>query len=112
MCFVNLTIHYQHACSFNYEQKSIGVVGGLIMLVLGIVVSIYIIRFTIIESVGEVGAQVIASVANAIQIQVSTERKFDFYANFLWFSARSVVNAFTHSRKRIIFSYLLFCVRC
>ena len=46
--------------------------GGLIMLVLGIVVSIYIIRFTIIDSVGEVGAQVIASVANAIQIQVRT----------------------------------------
>lgn len=36
------------------SQKSIGVVGSLIMLVLGIVVSIYIIRFTIKDNVGRV----------------------------------------------------------
>ena len=51
-------------------KQSVGVVGSLILLVVGIVVSIYIIRFTITDSVGAVGAQVVASVANAIQIQI------------------------------------------
>ena len=45
-----------------------GVILSLIVLVLGIVVSIYVIRFTIIRDVGQLGAQVVASVANAVQI--------------------------------------------
>jgi hypothetical protein len=51
-------------------HRSAGVVISLITLVLGIVVSIYIIRFTISDKVGKIGAQVLASVANAVQIQV------------------------------------------
>lgn len=50
-------------------HRSAGVVLMLITLVLGIVVSIYIIRFTIRDKVGKIGAQVLASMANAIQIQ-------------------------------------------
>lgn len=45
-------------------------VGLLILLVLGCVASIYVVRFTIAHAIGSVGAQVVASVANAVQIQV------------------------------------------
>jgi hypothetical protein len=42
----------------------------IIMLVLGIVVGIYIIRYAIAHDVGDSNAQNIASICNAVQIQV------------------------------------------
>jgi hypothetical protein len=62
--------YYPSKSRRKHLNKSATVVCSLITLVLGIVVSIYIIRFTIIDSVGQIGAQVVASVANAVQIQV------------------------------------------
>ena len=53
-----------------YIQQSIVVVGSLILLVVGIVVSIYIMRFAITSKVGASNAQTVASVCNAVQIQV------------------------------------------
>ncbi len=62
--------YYPSKSRRKHLNKSATVVCSLITLVIGIVVSIYIIRFTIIDSVGQIGAQVVASVANAVQIQV------------------------------------------
>ena len=50
-------------------QSFLGIL-ALILLVIGIVVGIYIMRFTIRKDVGISAAQTIASVANSIQIQV------------------------------------------
>ena len=59
---------------YNQRQKhikrSFGIGIALILLVIGIVVSIYIIRFTITQSIGKINAQMIASIINAIQIQL------------------------------------------
>lgn len=64
-------IRYYPSRSRNkHFQKSISVVGFLIVLVLGCVASIYVVRFTIVGEIGTIGAQVVASVANAVQIQV------------------------------------------
>lgn len=49
---------------------SISAILALILVVVGIVVSIYVIRFTIAGDVGDSNAQSIASLANAVQIQV------------------------------------------
>jgi hypothetical protein len=62
--------YFSSALRTTYVYNSIGVVGALMMLVVGIVVSIYVIRFTITPEVGDSNAQTIASVANAVQIQV------------------------------------------
>jgi hypothetical protein len=42
----------------------------VILLVIGIVVSIYIVRYAIVAQVGDGNAQTIASILNAVQIQV------------------------------------------
>lgn len=54
---------------FLLVQSFLGI-ATLIMLVVGIVVSIYVIRYAIAGDVGDSDAQTIASVANAVQIQV------------------------------------------
>lgn len=53
-----------------YVRQSIGGILALILLVVGIVVSIYVIRYAITPDVGASSAQTVASIANAIQIQV------------------------------------------
>ncbi len=55
---------------------------ALITLVVGIVVSIYVIRYTISGAVGPSNAQTVASVANAVQIQV-LNYVYSFVANAL-----------------------------
>lgn len=50
-------------------QSFLGIM-TLILLVAGIVVSIYVIRYAIAGDVGDSNAQTIASIANAVQIQV------------------------------------------
>lgn len=57
-------------------------VGGLIMLVAGIVVSIYVLRYAIAGDVGDSNAQTVASIANAVQIQV-VNYIYSFLANAL-----------------------------
>lgn len=53
----------------------------LLMLALSVVVSIYLIRFTIEDSVGIVTAQIMASAANSMQIQIMNY----FYSQVLKF---------------------------
>eukprot|EP01039_Chlorochromonas_danica_P004477 gene4477-4905_t len=50
-------------------QSVLGV-ATLMLLVIGVVVSIYVIRYSIAADVGDSNAQTVASVANAVQIQV------------------------------------------
>jgi hypothetical protein len=54
----------------SYLIQSSAITSTLIVMVIGIVVSIYVVRFTITPAVGVTLAQLIASVANAVQIQV------------------------------------------
>jgi hypothetical protein len=62
--------------------QSFGAIAALITLVVGIVVSIYVIRYTISGAVGPSNAQTIASIANAVQIQV-LNFVYSFLANAL-----------------------------
>lgn len=55
---------------------------GLILLVVGVVASIYVIRSALTGSLGASNAQTIASVANAVQIQV-LNYVYSFLANAL-----------------------------
>lgn len=66
----------------SYICQSITIVTVLIIIVIGIVVGIYIIRFSITPSVGVGNAQTIASLANAIQIQI-LNHIYSFIANAL-----------------------------
>jgi hypothetical protein len=50
-------------------QSFMGII-TLILLVTGVVVSIYVIRYAIAGDVGDSNAQTIASIANAVQIQI------------------------------------------
>lgn len=45
-------------------------ISAIIMLVLGIVVGIYLLRFAVSNDIGDGNAQTMASVLNAIQIQI------------------------------------------
>jgi hypothetical protein len=65
--------YYPSSKRYHNIRNSVLVVASLILLVVGIVVSIYIIRYTIVSDVGETGAQGIASLLNAIQIQVMNQ---------------------------------------
>jgi hypothetical protein len=62
-------------------QSFVGIV-TLILLVVGIVVSIYIIRYAISPDVGDSNAQTIASIANAVQISL-VNYIYSFVANAL-----------------------------
>jgi hypothetical protein len=53
-----------------YVVMSVAGVTLLLLLALGVLVSIYIIRFTLEDNIGIVKAQILASVLNAGQIQV------------------------------------------
>lgn len=44
---------------------------ALILLVIGVVVSIYIIRYAVSDSIGDGNAQTLASILNSTQIQVA-----------------------------------------
>ncbi len=55
---------------------------GLILIVAGVVVSIYVLRYSIDKEVGDSNAQTIASIANAVQIQV-VNYIYSFLANAL-----------------------------
>ena len=50
--------------------QSLLAISGLVLVVLGVIVSIYILRYGVVQYVGDSYAQSIASLANAIQIQV------------------------------------------
>ena len=65
-----------------YLLQSVVSVVSLILLVVGVVVSIYVIRYTIAGDVGASNAQLVASVANAVQIQVMNFI-YSFVANAL-----------------------------
>ncbi len=67
-----------------YINQSLLAVGGLILLVIGVVVSIYYMRYSIVkyENVSESNAQTLASIANAVQIQVMNFI-YSFLANAL-----------------------------
>jgi hypothetical protein len=65
-----------------YLLQSTASVVSLILLVVGVVVSIYVIRYTITGEVGPGNAQLVASVANAAQIQVMNFI-YSFIANAL-----------------------------
>ena len=52
------------------------------MLVIGIVISIYVVRFTIQSDVGNTDAQYVASALNALQIQIMNYI-YSFLANAL-----------------------------
>lgn len=53
-----------------YVYQSFLAVAALILLVIGVVVSIYILRYGVVQYVGDSNAQTLASIANAVQIQV------------------------------------------
>jgi hypothetical protein len=50
--------------------QSLLAVAALVLLVIGVVVSIYILRYGVVQYVGDNNAQTLASIANAVQIQV------------------------------------------
>ena len=54
----------------SYLIHSVLAIVTLILLVVGIVVSIYLIRFSIAGDIGTSNAQTVASICNAVQIQV------------------------------------------
>ena len=63
-------VYYSSQQRSFHRKVSAGCVFALILLGVGAVVSIYVIRYTISPTVGVSYAQTIASVANAVQIQV------------------------------------------
>lgn len=65
-----------------YLLQSVASVTSLILLVVGVVVSIYAIRYTISGDIGASNAQLVASISNAIQIQVMNFI-YSFIANAL-----------------------------
>ena len=74
--------HFPSKIRKNRIILSVASVCGLILTVIGIVVSIYVIRFTISGSVGASNAQLVASISNAVQIQVMNFI-YSFIANAL-----------------------------
>eukprot|EP01030_Chromulinospumella_sphaerica_P005306 gene5306-5189_t len=72
---------FQIAVFFFVYQSLLAVV-GLIAAVVGIVVGIYIIRFTIESKVGPSDSQLVASILNAVQIQF-TNMAYSFLATEL-----------------------------
>jgi hypothetical protein len=62
--------HFPSSTRQTYVVQSAATVVSLIALVVGVVVSIYVIRYTITGDVGPGNAQLVASVANAAQIQI------------------------------------------
>lgn len=65
-----------------FIYQSLIAIGALILLVTGVVVSIYILRYAVVAYVGDSNAQTIASIANAVQIQVMNF-VYSFLANAL-----------------------------
>lgn len=62
-------------------QSSLGII-AMIVLVIGIVVSIYVMRFAIRSLIGITSAQVVASIANSVQI-IILNAVYTFIANVL-----------------------------
>jgi hypothetical protein len=63
-------LHFpSHKRAYYVTQSLLGV-SLLLLLALGVVVSIYIIRFTIEDDIGVGKAQIVASLLNSAQIQV------------------------------------------
>lgn len=83
-----------------YLLQSVASVTSLILLVVGVVVSIYAIRYTISGDIGASNAQLVASISNAIQIQVMNFI-YSFIANALserenhrWYTVLSCFHSF------------------
>lgn len=74
--------HFPSSTRQAYILQSVVSVVSLIVLVVGVVVSIYVIRYTIAGDVGTGNAQLVASIANALQIQVMNFI-YSFVANAL-----------------------------
>ncbi len=74
--------HFPSSTRQTYILQSVVSIVSLILLVVGVVVSIYVIRYTIVGDVGASNAQTVASVANAVQIQVMNYI-YSFIANAL-----------------------------
>lgn len=74
--------HFPSSTRQAYVLQSVVSVVSLIALVVGVVVSIYVIRYTIAGDVGTSNAQLVASIANALQIQVMNFI-YSFVANAL-----------------------------
>jgi hypothetical protein len=62
--------HFPSKTRRTFVMQSVVSVVSLILLVVGVVVSIYVIRYTITGEVGASNAQLVASISNAVQIQV------------------------------------------
>ena len=63
-------LHFPSHKRIYYMTQSLLGVALLLVLALGVVVSIYIIRFTIEDDIGVGRAQIVASLLNSAQIQV------------------------------------------
>ncbi len=74
--------HFPSVTRRTYVLQSVVSVVSLILLVVGVVVSIYVIRYTITGDVGPGNAQLVASIANAIQIQVTHPRNAATYCGW------------------------------
>jgi hypothetical protein len=83
-------------------QSFIGIV-TLILLVVGIVVSIYIIRYAISPDVGDSNAQTIASICNAVQISV---------VNYIYSFIANALSERENHRTNTEVSTLVFLVLC
>jgi hypothetical protein len=80
---------------------SVFCISALILLVIGVVVSIYIIRYAVSDSIGDANAQTLASILNATQIQI---------ANFIYsFVANALSELENHRTNTEVRS--LFCIR-
>lgn len=73
---INSYVHGSEVSYASSQERTLNIflsflaISALIALILGIVVSIYLIRFALIASVGNSNSQSVASVLNAIQIQI------------------------------------------
>lgn len=65
-----------------FLAQSFAAIVGLILVVVGVVASIYVIRSALSGSIGDSNAQTVASIANAVQIQV-LNYVYSFLANAL-----------------------------
>lgn len=84
----------------SYEKISFISISVIILIVIGIVVGIYVLRFAISDTIGSGNAQTIASILNAIQIQV---------LNFLYpMVAKALVELENHRTSTAVsFSFLI-----
>jgi hypothetical protein len=74
--------HFPSATRSKFILQSTASIVSLILLVVGVVVSIYVIRYTISGEIGPSNAQTVASISNAVQIQVMNFI-YSFIANAL-----------------------------